>query len=243
MCGPVGGGWDGFLRYGASSDRVQGGGKQSDEHKNLLTPKHAEGRLQLAWNPGEGGAELGPIKGEDMLSLDREAVHPVVAMRRETKGVWCLGGGGTAHGQGRTGASGRRTGGYWRGDRREMVFNPAMWMVSPVGEGESKLLLGCSSSTLGKVLRKGSSALAKMQEIWSLDEEKADELVKQIWSVSLAPKLRSFLWLLAQRALPTWERCPEWLLERGVATCGALCSSVPNSLVQILASCRRVEPI
>lgn len=66
--------------------------------------------------------------------------------------------------------------------------------------------------------------------------------MRQIWCGALAPKLRSFLWLLVQRALPTWERRPEWLLEQGIAAC-RLCKGVPNSLVHVLATCARVEAI
>lgn len=126
----------------------------------------------------------------------------------------------------------------------ELKFNPLIWQVrEKSGDEKGRTLIGCPSAVLSRLLRKRQGALERLREIWDLNEDSSAELIKQMWSSNLAPKLRSFLWLLLHKALPTWERRAEWLLELGVAACDKQCSSVPNSIPHVLVTCRRVAPI
>lgn len=52
----------------------------------LSTEDMVEGRLGLAWDPEGGGPVTGPIGKVELLSPKKDALHPIVTLRREKKG-------------------------------------------------------------------------------------------------------------------------------------------------------------
>lgn len=119
-----------------------------------------------------------------------------------------------------------------------MVAPGRLWRLrTDPRKDEDKSLLCSDTALLTRLLSKDAGALDRIRSIWSLDREQAKQLLRQVWSKDIAPKVSAFLWLLAGRALPTWERSSEWLMEKGIAFCRGPCAGVPNSSVHVLTGC------
>lgn len=56
-------------------------------------------------------------------------------------------------------------------------------------------------------MKKEHAILQGVQEKWCLTTEQGKELMRQVWAAEQAPKVWTFLWMIAHQALPMWERC------------------------------------
>lgn len=208
----------------------------------LPSDEALESRLHLDWNPEGGGSVTGVLEKSEMLTLRRETLHPIVTLKPERKEMW------KQNSSRMKPESDRNSPEEWwlpvGCPVKEMIFNPAMWQLRASPQADSgKPMLECPSAHLGKLLRKDRQTRQGLRDVWQRTDEKAREILRTIWRAELAPKLRSFLWLVVHRALPTWERRSEWMLRQGMAVCAVHCTGVPNTAIHVLAMCRRVEPI
>lgn len=125
-----------------------------------------------------------------------------------------------------------------------MKFNATMWQLHlSKHEQAGRSLIGSPTAQLCELLRKEEDVLQVVCSFWNLTAQDGKELMKQIWAAELAPKVRTFLWMIAHKALPTWERRYDWLVEMGIALCVNGCPGAPNTSVHILVTCPRMEAI
>lgn len=104
-------------------------------------------------------------------------------------------------------------------------------------------LLGCTSEHLYKVFRQQMEAWQLVMEAWNLTEELGQVVLRQIWAKELAPKICTFLWMLAQHTLLMWERQYDWLVEMCIAVCDEPGCKAPNTIPHIFFYCRRAAAL
>lgn len=199
-----------------------------------------------------GGVESGKLQccssgavlsEQDLLELPLPSLHKVTVLSKSTKGRWSRS---SCHKQPKIGKPLPKADWWLYGGRpvRELKWHSEAYELC-LADGKEIDVTAASSADWYSALAatKESSALEAIQYKWNLEEEQAKAIVRAMWSTPVIPKLKTFLWLLVLQALPTMERCGDWLTAMASAVCPHCPTPSLNTLDHVFCTCKVADII
>lgn len=134
---------------------------------------------------------------------------------------------------------------WWPAGRpiHELKLNFSSWTLTV--KKRQVELLDTTSAHWYYVCKKqeNGNAVQAVARRWELSNAQARQVISTVWHFRLAPKLRTFLWLVALQALPTIERKFDWLYDLGATLCSRCQECALVSLPHVLITCPAAQCI